>query len=185
MNTTRFANQTRLTLTPLGVPAFRMASFSTTLLARMVLPRRKETLISTPFVRVNGLVTIVRRHITPQNWEHRICPIPKNEPQDLANQTGNGYPNPKRGSHLDTNLVNLDGISLRSRHQGDLTLANLLFYVSSVFFRICRIVKRETFSALAIPRWEILSWRQATISASFWGVTARLLGLRVKVLVQA
>ncbi len=49
------------------------------------------------------------------------------------------------------------------------------------FFPICRIVKRETFSALAIPRWEILSWRQATMSASFWGVMVRLLGFIAKV----
>jgi hypothetical protein len=159
----------------------------------MVLPRRKETFISTPFVRVNRLVTVVRRHITPQNGEHRICPIPENELQDLTNQARNGDPNPKRGSHLDANLINFDGIPLRrsseasarSRYQSDLFLTDLLFYVSSVFFRICRIVKRETFSALAIPRWEILSWRQATISASFWGVIAQLLGVRVKVLVQA
>lgn len=185
MNTTRFANQTRLTLTPFGVPALAMAGFSTTLLARMVLPSRKETFIGTPLVCVHGLTAIILGHILPQNRKHRICSITKNEPQDLAHQARNGYPNPERGSQLNADFVNLDDISLRGRYQSDLALADLLLYVPCVFFRRLRIVRRETFNALAIPRCEILSWRLATIASSLSGVMARLFGLRVKVFVQA
>ena len=182
MDTARLTNQPRLTLTPLGVPTFRMVCLTTTFLTWMMLPGREKASISSPLIGVNRLIKIISRHIIPQNREHRVCPITKNESQDLAYQARNRNPNPKRRGHLDANFVNFDDISLGGGYQSDLSLANLLLYISSVFFRMFRIVKRETLSALAIPRWEILSWRLATMLASFWGVMALLLGLRAKVL---
>ena len=192
MNTTTLTNQSRLALTPLRIQALRVVGFSTTFLAGMMLRSGKEASIGSPLICVNGFVTIIRRHIRPKYRKHGICSISENESQNLSNKPRNGYPNPERGSQLNTDFVNLDDICLRrsseasarGRYQGDLTLTDLLLYVRCVFFRISRIVRRETLSARAIPRWEILSWSVAIMAASFSGVMARLLGLRQKVLLQ-
>jgi hypothetical protein len=185
MNSTRLANQTRLALSPLRVPTFRLASLSTPFLARMVLRFGKETSIGSPLIRVNRLVTIIHRNICPQDRQHGICSISENEAKNLPYQAGNSNPNPEAGRELDANLIDLDAVTLGSRDRGDLALLDRLLYPSCVFLRRLRIVSRATFSVRAMPRCEVRSCRAAKIWDSFCGVMARLFGLSPKVFLQS
>ena len=155
-----------------------MACLAAAFVARFVLLRLvgEEALVGSQVVSLDGLVAVILRDVVPHRLQHQVASVADREAQNLPDQARNGCPNPQRGRHAHTDLVDLNDIAFGC---WNLCQHPVRLYGDCLFFRTARIVSRLTFSARAIPRCDVRSASNPTMASFVAGVTARLLAAGV------
>jgi len=185
IHTAATAHQARVPLAPLCVQALDLVRQTATFVTRMVLLCAEKAAIGPQMIRKDRFILVIRRDIRPGKLQHLVRAVADHKADYLSDQPRDRRPEPEAGRDPDAQFIYLYDILLGRGNGSDALLLELSLYAGCLFFRITRMVCRPTLSVRAMPRCEVRSCRARQISSSFSGVSARLLGLSVKVLPQS